>query len=42
MKQNEKICAIGEQNVLKIEAFRRTKNSSEEKEGMGEREQRGD
>ena len=38
MKQNAKICAIGEQNVSLY--LRRTKNWSEEKEGMVEREKR--
>ena len=41
VKQIAKICAIGEQNVLKrILYLRRTKNRSEEKEGMVEREKR--
>ena len=38
MKQNVKICAIGEQNVSLY--LRRTKNLSDEKEGMVEREDR--
>ena len=40
VKQNAKICAIGEQNVSLN--LRRTKNWSEEKEGMVEREKRED
>ena len=39
----QKICAIGEQNVINwILYLRRTKNWSEEKEGMVEREKRED
>ena len=38
-----KICAIGEQNVINSSLYlRRRKNSSEEKEGMVEREKRED
>ena len=42
MKQNAKICAIGEQNVMKIEVFILGGHLSEEKEGMVEREKRED
>ena len=42
MKQNAKICAIGEQKTECSLYLRRTKNLSEEKEGMVEREKRED
>ena len=46
MKQNEKICALVKQNVMKFEVFilggqrieQKRKKGSEEKEGMVERE----
>ena len=41
VKQNAKICAIGEQNVMKLEVFI-LKNLSEEKEEMVEWEKRED
>ena len=43
MKQNEKKnVPLVKQNVMKLEVFIKTKNWSEEKEGMGEREKRED
>ena len=43
VKQNaKKNVPLVKQNVMKLEVFIKTKNWSEEKEGMGEREKRED
>ena len=40
MKQNAKRCAIGEQNIMKLEVIILGGQRIEEKEGMVEREKR--